>query len=530
MTPGGRHLALRVFGAALIAILALPLAYLVLRALSLGSDAAAAVLEREQTLWALGRTLLLGIGVAALCVALSLPLAWLTHATDLPGRRAFRVLASLPLAVPSYVSAFVVVTTLAPGGWAHSALASIGIDVEVYGAVGAFLALMYSYPFALLPLQAALSRSDPRVWESARSLGATPWRAFWQVVAPGLRPAMASGGLLVALYAIGDFGAVSLTRYESLSYIIYIRYKSLFDRHEAIFLAILLIIVATALVASLLFLRGKAGRATSTHGSHRRWPVIPLGRWKWPSFAFCLTVVAVGVALPVGLVLYWLVRGLWLSHELAFPGQELSGSLLLAAASGALIVALALVPTLVNRYALGHKERGVHLLTHVGYALPGIVVALALVSFATTYVFALYQTLVLLVIAYVIRFFPLAVHTVDDAVASHNRGLYLAARSLGCSPVAAARRVIIPVMRPALIAGFLAVFIAVLKELPVTLILSPIELRTLATRIWSFTEDAHYSQVAPAVLALLVLAIVGLLLAPDRRREARRPQSKGRQS
>ncbi|MCG8423085.1 MAG: iron ABC transporter permease [Proteobacteria bacterium] len=517
MIRSDHHVGLRVLGGVLLAILCLPLLYLIVRSSDLGVDAARAVFTRSQTWWALARTVVLGLGVAAACVTLSVPLAWLTHATDLPGRRAFRIILNLPLAVPSYVSAFVVIATLAPGGWLYQLAQYVGVTPDIYGGWGAFLALLYTYPFALLSIQAALGRTDPRIWESARILGAGPRQAFWRVVMPGLRPAMASGGLLVALYAIGDFGAVSLSRYQSLSYIIYIREKSLFDRDEATFLALLLISVATLLVASLLVLRGRTDQATTTHGSHRTWPVIALGAWRWPSFALCLAVAGVGVALPMALVVYWLWRGVRQGHDLSFPVAELSNSLILSAGGAALIVSLALIPAIVNRYARGRRQRGMHMLTHIGYALPGIVVALALVSFATAYAYPLYQTFSLLMLAYVIRFFPLAIHTVDDAVASHNRGLFLAARSLGCSPIAASVRVIVPAMKPAILAGFLAVFIAVLKELPVTLLLSPIELTTLATRIWSLTEDAYYSQVAPAVLILLALAVAGLLLAPDTR-------------
>src|SRR5690606_5879608 len=156
--------------AALGALVAAPAIYLIARVE--GGELAAA-LGRAATWWAIARTLGLALGAAAACVALSLPLAWLTHATDLPGRRWFRVLLNLPLAVPSYVGAFVVVALLAPGGALYGAWTALGVG-EIYGGAGALLALMFSFPLALLPLQASLARADPRLWESARSLGASP--------------------------------------------------------------------------------------------------------------------------------------------------------------------------------------------------------------------------------------------------------------------------------------------------------------------------------------------------------------------
>lgn len=508
-----------------LAALCVPLVYLCTRSWSLGWDGASAVLHREQTYLALLRSFGLGVGVAAVCVGLSLPLAWLTHASDVPGRRYFRVLLNVPLAVPSYVSAFVVLLTLAPGGWLYTILAGWGIRIDVYSTWGTIVSLAFTYPFALMVIQASLSRMDPRLWESARSLGATPWRAFWQVVFPNLRASMASGGLLVALYAIGDFGAVSIMRYESLSYLIYVRYKSLFDREEAVFLALLLALVATLLVVLLLALGGRKSRALTTHGSHRRWPVVRLGRWRWPSFALCALVTAIGVGLPVAVVVGWLIRGLRLGHDIALPIDETLSTFQVGAASAVLIVLLAAIPVLLSRYGgVGSQAqarggaRGLYIMTHVGYALPGIVVALSMVSLATTYLPAVYQTFALLLFAYSIRFLPLALHAIDEAIAVQNPKIFLAARSLGCTPVAAWRRAVLPTIKPALLAGLLAVFIAVIKELPITLLLSPIEFMTLATRIWSLTEDAYYSEVAPSVLILVSLAVIGLLLSPDTRR------------
>ena len=192
------------------------------------------------------RTVWLGLGVGSLCVALALPLAWLTHATDLPGRRFFRFALNLPLAVPSYVAGFVVIATFAAGGWLQTVL-GIENPPEIYGVFGVTLALLFTYPFALLPLQAALTRTDPRLWESARSLGAGPWRTFFRVIFPDCEARWRAVGCWSRSTPSATSGASRLLRFHSLSFLIYLRYRSLFDRNEAVFLSLLLAGIASGL-------------------------------------------------------------------------------------------------------------------------------------------------------------------------------------------------------------------------------------------------------------------------------------------
>lgn len=469
-----------------------------------------------ETLGALWNGVLLAVTVAGACTLISVPLAWLTHATNLPGRRIFRTLLNLPLAVPSYVSGFVVIAMLGPKGWVQQLLEPLGVDrlPEVYGFFGAFLALMFTYPFALIPLQAALGRLNPRQWEAARSLGATPVQAFFSVVLPRLRGGIGAGMLLVALYTISDFGAVSLLRFESLSYVIYIRYKSLFDKDEAIFLALLLALVAVAFIALYRVIRGaQDGRGERT--SARAWPTIELGRWRWPAFAYCAMCVIAGVVLPVGTVLLWLVRGLGLGNTIGDLSSELTNTVTMGFAAACVTVGVALIPALLGRFGGPRASRVIHAATHVGYALPGIVVALSLVFFAIRFAGPFYQTASLLVFAYVVRFLPLAVSVLDDNLGNQNPRLYDAARSLGCTPLGAWMRVVIPTAATALVAGWLIVFMSVIKELPTTLLLSPLDFGTLATRIWSLTEEAFFTAAAPPVLLLLGLAAVALWFRPD---------------
>ncbi|MEL6178530.1 MAG: ABC transporter permease subunit, partial [Myxococcota bacterium] len=378
----GHRLFLRLVGALILGLALLPLVFLGLQATTLLHTEATAVFVRSDTWVAVLRTLALGVGVALLCMGLSLPLAWLTHSTDLPGRRFFQLSLNLPLAVPSYVSGFIVMATLGHGGWLHELLRPWGVEQmpNIRGGVGATLALLYSYPFALLSLQATLHTLDPRLWEAARSMGCSPWQAWRTVIVPQLRVPLLSGGLLIALYTIGDFGAVSLLRYKSLSYIIYLRQESLSDvyRQESVFLALMLVAIAVVLVVASERVGGQVQQALSAQSHGRPWPVVPLGRWRWPAFALCSSVFGLGVALPVLLVAGWLWRGVRLGHTIPMPTGAAVITVVLGVLGAVLVMVVAAFPALMARFGDRRASRQVQLVAHVGYALPGIVVALAL--------------------------------------------------------------------------------------------------------------------------------------------------------
>jgi iron(III) transport system permease protein len=401
----------------------------------------------------------------------------------------------------------------AHNGWLHGLLQTVGIDEvpDVYSLWGVVLALTWAYPLALLQIQAALSRTDPALWGAARTLGAGPWRAFRDVVLPAVRAPMATGGLLVGLYAVGDFGAVSLLRFESLSYIVYLRHKSLFARAEVVPLSLLLAVVALILVAVVIVIGGRTARGGRTINAHRAWPTIRLGRWRWFAFAYCAGLVLFFVGLPVGVVGYWLARGLQLGADLHVPWDDATHSAVLGAVSALILTLAAIGPALAHRFGRVSGARVLRALTFVGYALPGIVVALSMVSFVVRWVEPLYQTFGLLVFAYVIRFTPLALGSLDDGLQRVGDGLLDAARTLGATRTKATMTVILPSAAPAIAAAFLGVFIAVAKELPAALILGPLEYDTLSTRIWTLTEDAFYALASIPILMMLAVALVGLL-------------------
>jgi iron(III) transport system permease protein len=499
----------------------LPLAYLVVRALS-GGEAAWSILARPQTAAVVARTIALVVVVTAGATAIGGLLAWLVERTDLPLRRMWGVAAALPLAVPSYVAALALLATLGPGGALVEALPGGDSLPAVTGFSGAAVALILStYPYVYLLAAAALRRTDPALEEAARGLGRSARAVLARVTLPLARPALGAGALLAALYTLSDFGVVSLMRLDVLTRVIFQQYRTLFDRTPAAVLALVLV----ALTAAILILEARArGGATAREApaAARRAPVVALGRWRMPALALCTIVVGLALVLPAGVLCYWTLGGP--------AGGEVAGGVLgpalrsvgVSAAAALLAVAAALpVALLVVRTPRGWT-RALERLAYGSNALPGVVVALALVFFAARYAGALYQTLALLLFAYLVRFLPQALSGARTALLAVNPQLEEAARALGRGSRAAFAAVTAPLAAPGLLAGGTIVFLSTMKELPVTLLLRPIGFDTLAVEVWTATSVSAYSRAAPAALLLIVLSapIVLRLVASGGRERA----------
>lgn len=503
-----------------VAALLLPLAYLLVR---IGDDAARAleVLGEASTWRLVWNTVILVVGVVVAAVAVAVPLAWLVTRTDLPGRRAWAVAGALPLVIPSYVAALCLLGAFGERGLLADLL---GVDrlPDITGYWGAVAALtLATYPFVFLLTQAALRDLDPTLEEAARGLGVSGWRSFARVTAPSIRPAVGLGALLVALYTLSDFGVVSLMRYDALTRAIYIQYRSLFDRTPAATLALLLVLLtAIALIAE--YHTRRRGRLHRTGpGSPRPAPAVTLGRWTAPALAYCTLVTGLFLILPATILVTWLVRGIVNDRDLEAPWSALVDSLGASGLAAAAAVLAALpVAVLATRYP-GRRTRTLERLSYAGNALPGLVIALALVFFAARYASPVYQTLALLVFAYVVRFFPQAMSGVESSLQRVSPRVEEAARGLGRGPLATTMLVTVPLARSGVLAGAALVFLSAMKELPATLLLRPIGFETLATEIWKLTQVGAYSRAAlPALVLIVASAPVLYLVSRDRRLES----------
>jgi iron(III) transport system permease protein len=312
-----------------------------------------------------------------------------------------------------------------------------------------------------------------------------------------------AGALLVALYCLSDFGVVSLLQYESFSNEIYVQYRSAFDRTPAAILALMLV----GLTVAVLLVEGRTRGRARYHGNAASRPAttVSLGRWKWPALLFCGAVVLFALVAPVGVLGFWLVRGL-------AEGEPLR-PLWNAAWSSVYASGLAALPVAILSVRFGGRVPGlVEKATYLGYALPGIVLALSLVFFGANYAPWAYQTLGLLVFAYAIHFLPQAVGSTRSALLQVKPSVEEAARGLGRGPARVAATVTAPLAGSGILAGAALVFLTTMKELPATLLLGPTGFETLATRVWGATSEAFFARAAAPALLLVGISAVPLYL------------------
>jgi len=491
-------------------LVVLPIAYLLIRSAE-ASDQSWDLILRGRTAWLAIRTIGLAAAVTATAGAIGIACAWLATRSDLPFRGVWAVLYALPLVIPSYVGAFVLLAALGPRGSVQGWLEPFGVDrlPDIGGFPGAYFALtLFTYPYMYLIVGAAIRGLDPGLEETARTLGRSRVDVFRRVTIPLLRPAVAGGAMLIALYTLHDFGAVSLMRFPTFTQAIFLQYRAAFDRTPAAILSLMLVAIAIVIVAAEQRSRGRARQYRIGAGAGRTIPLVPLGRWRWAALVFSGAVVGLALVLPVGVLTHLIVRGLSAGVPLNVTLGAAGNSIVVSAAGAAAALVLALpVSILVARYP-GGWSYGFERVSYTGYALPGLVVGLAYVFFTANYVPAIYQSLPLVVAAYVVLFLPQTGEPLKSGLLQINPHVAEAGGTLGRGPGTVTRRVVLPLLARPAAAGAVLVFLTAMKELPATLLLRPTGFETLATRIWTSASAGLYSRAAvPALLIVLLSAI-----------------------
>jgi iron(III) transport system permease protein len=468
----------------------------VLRLSQADAEHLVASLMRDRTFELAANSLLLSLTVAAGCLAIGVPTAWAITRLNLPAPGLWRALATLPLAIPSYVAAFAWVATW-PG-------------ISGFWPTAAVLTLACA-PYVTLPVAAALTMADSRYTDAALTLGAGPLRVLARVTLPRIAPAAAAGALLAALYTLADFGAVSLLRFETLTWGVHAAFEGSLDRVLAAALSAVLVALAFVFVAGEQLLRRRAARIEAAPGAEPT-TVNPHARTRVAAIIGLVVVAAVSIGIPLGALVVRLTLGVDRDFEWSRLAESTASTLALGLAGAAVAVLLALpIATLAARYrtVVGNALESV---AYLGHVVPGVVVGLSLVFFTLAVAPALYQTVFALVFGYGVLFLPKALGSSRSAIRHVPPALEETARTLGLGRLAIWWRVTARIAVPGIAAGGLLAAVTAMKELPATLMLRPIGIETLATELWQKTAIASYGAATPYAIALVLVASVPAFL------------------
>jgi iron(III) transport system permease protein len=483
-----------------------PIVFTVIQATGVSPQDAVELLFRSVVGRLLVNTITLTVAASAMTAVIGAATAWLVERTDLPGRKLWAVLAVAPLAIPPFISSF---------AW-------VSLSNGLQDFAGALLVVTCAYyPLVYLPVAAALRGLDPTLEEAARSLGQTSWGCFFRVVLPQLRPALYGGVLLVALKTLSEFGAFALLRFQTFTTELYAQLRTGLDGPELSLLAVVLLVLCVACLIGEMKVRGRARYARVGAGTRRNCRLAPLGWTRWPVLIGFVALTLATVGTPVGMVGFWLTQHASAATSRSAPSLPRLFDATLASVGYGLAGAAAavLLAAPLGYLATRYPYRWTLLLERSAYltqGVPGIVVALAFISMTVDWIGPLYQSAMLLVIAYGILFLPYALVSVRAAMAQVPSGLEEAARSLGLGWFALVRRVLAPLAGPSLGAGATMVFVFVSTELTATLLLGPLGTRTLATEVWANTCSLAFAAAAPFEAVMLLLSLLSTWLLANR--------------
>lgn len=471
------------------AVLLAPLVLLVLQARSAGWHEIDQVLFRERTAMLLRHTITLTVIVVLAASVLGVASAWCTERLQLPGRKAWTAALVIPVAIPDFVVGF---------AWHSFAPRAQPL------LMASLVMTLGTYPLVYLPVAAALRRTDPALEDAAHSLGIGRIATFFRVTVPLLRTAIAGGALLVVLTVLSEYGAFEILRYQTFTTEIFTEFQ--FEPQAAGVLCVPLVAlgIIALTVDGVIPRRGVATIRQYAAGSVRTGVVARM------AVMLCLAaVVGLGVGVPIATLIYWMQASQHTTLPATATLATATWTTVRYSALGALLAVVLALPVAMMTFRRTTMTRGVvERSTFVAQAVPGVAIALALVYFATHYFFRVYQTSLLLIVAYAILHFPLALACVKASVAQAPPALADLGRSLGRHPVAVFFRVTLPLLAPGLLAGFCLVFLTAVTELTATLVLAPIGVQTLATQFWAFSSEVAYGAAAPYAAVIIVLAAI----------------------
>ena len=472
-------------------------------------------------------TIIIALTTGVFSIMLGAGLAWLVSVYSFPFRSFFRWALVLPLAIPPYIAAYTYTGLLGYTGLLQTFFRNtldLHIDqkhmniMSIEGAVVIFTLFLFPYIYAITG--AFLEKQSASLIENSRVLGKSPAETFFRVILPLSRAPVFGGAILVILEVLNDYGVVQYFGITTFSTAIFRTWFALGDVDTAIKLSgILMSMVIVILVIEKLF----RGRKQFSYSTTKVRPVTRIqlkGAGAALAFGYCFVVFMLGFLIPVLQLFYWAFLTYERTLDSGLPGLTLN-TVIMAAAASFFIVSAALVIANYSRIKEGFIGKVYSRIAVLGYSIPGAVISIGVIVFFVgldNRLFWLYKvfdpgsaklilssSIVMLIIAYVIRFLAVGLNSIEAGFEKVGKKYFEASRTLGLTVTQTFFRVDLIMIRQAVLAGFVLTFTDIMKELPLTLILRPFNFDTLATKVYQYANDEMVPEAS--VPSLLIIAV-----------------------
>lgn len=501
------------------------------------------VLSPEKEIWrhimenilsnVLANTFWLVTGVSIITVLLGVSLAWFTAVCEFPGRKIFSWALLLPLAVPTYVLAFVSLGLFDYSGAVGSTLRSwLGADSalipNIRSRLGVIIVMSLAlYPYVYLLARNAFLTQGSRALEAAQSLGYSRVGGFFKVALPMAQPWILGGMMLVVMETLADFGAVSIFNYDTFTTAIYKAWFGFFSLAAAAQLSSILVVIVFVIIVVEQRVRSRMRFTHAGKESHRASRVPLHGSLKWVVFAYALAVLTIAFIIPALQLLSWTLEVFREEFGVRYFSFFIN-SIMLALSASVVTCFCALILSYANRRHPDLLSMFFVKTSTLGYALPGTVLAVGvfipvaymdnlLIDFLGKYfgmeIMPIFGgTLFVLVVALMIRFMAAGFNSIDSSMHRITRSIDEVSRLMGLSGIDTLYRVHLRILRTGAITAFILVFVDVMKEMPITLMTRPFGWDTLSIKIYELTSEGEWERAALPALVLVAAGLAPVIL------------------
>ena len=478
----------------------------------------------------LSNTFIILFFVSIISSLIGISCAWLVAMYNFPGKNMFKWLLVIPIAIPTYISAYIYAGLVEPSGLVFDFFDNymdLGRELyalvdlrNIYGSI--FILSICLYPYIYLLCYASFKEQSYCAIEIGKSLGLNKRESFTRISLPLARPGIIAGLSLIMMETLAEFRTMDYYGVTTFTTGIYRAWFAFGDETSAMHLASILLTFVFILIVIEKYTRGKSQYYHSSQKNRRANPMVLKGKYKFFAFMWCLLVCLLGSIIPLTQLLVWFTETYNYMFESSYI-DIIMNTIFVASLASFIIVTISLYSCYINRSVNSIFTNFSLKIFSLGYAVPGVVIAVGIIIPITMIddiqaflfgspIYYLSGSLTALVIAYLVRFSTISYNATESGLSKIKKNIDLTVKSFGLSNLNIIKKIHIPMMKTTIITSLILVFVDVVKELPATLILRPFNFDTLAINIYELASSEQLSYIASPSLMLIIIGLIPVII------------------